>query len=43
MVKVLLRSQERPLSFFGGHFQDAEEIMTISRKVRELISGLRPH
>ena len=40
MVKVPLRSQQRPLSFLGGHFQ---EIITISRKVGELISGLRPH
>ena len=43
MVKVPLSSQERPLSFLGGHFQDTEEIMTISRKVRELISGIQPH
>ena len=30
MVKVPLRSQERPLSFLGGHFQDTEERKTIS-------------
>ena len=42
-VKVPLRSQERPLSFLGGHFQDTQESMNITRQVRELISSLGPH
>ena len=42
-VKVTLMSQEHPLSFLGGHFQDTEASMNITRQVRELISSLQPH
>ena len=31
MVKVPLRSHERPLSFLGGHFQDAGEKLTFRK------------
>ena len=43
MVKALVRSQEDPLSFLCGHFQDTEECMNITRQVGELISSLQPH
>ena len=39
MVKVPLHH----LSFLGGHFQDTEERMNISRQDRELISGIQPY